>query len=179
MRRLAIATVVLALLLGPAVVLAAEEKPAVAGTFSSAGSLTETGGANTAVPLPDGRIFVLGGGRDFPSAAEVWDPATDRFRPAAWLTWGRAYPTATLLPDGRVLVVGGRPDVNGAAYPRSWDVLRVAEAWDPATFRFHPAGILTQSRATHTAILLLDGGYSSSGATSPSTPECQRSSGTR
>ncbi len=157
MRHLLLTTMALTLLLisAPAT-RAAEESPA-AGAFSPAGSLTETGGINTATLLPDGRVFVLGGGSNFPSAAEVWDPATDRFSPAAWLTWGRSYATTTSLPDGRVLVVGGQPDVIGSAYPRSWDVLRVAETWDPATFRFHPAGTLTQSRATHDAILLLDG----------------------
>ncbi len=157
MRRPVIASVVLALLLVPAAVTTAVEEPAAAGLFSPTGSLTEAGGRNTAVLLLDGRVFVLGGGFGSPSAAEVWDPATDRFSPAAWLTWGRTFATATSLPDGRVLVVGGQPDAIGSAYPRSWDPLRVAETWDPATHRFQPAGILTQSRAGHSAILLPDG----------------------
>lgn len=156
MRRPLAATMILALLIEPAAATMAGEEPGTAGTFTPAGSLNETGGLNAAALLPDGRVFVFGGGPG-PSAAEIWDPATDTFTAAAWLTWGRTFSTATTLPDGRVLVVGGQPDTVGAAYPRSWDVLRVAETWDLVTHRFSPAGILNRSRAAHTSILLPDG----------------------
>lgn len=163
MRRSVIATVVLVFMLLPPMAAVAEERtdgeaePSPAGAFSPTGPLEQAGGRNSAALLPDGRVFVIAGGSEGPSAAEVWDPATGRFGPAAWLTWGRFFTSATSLPDGRVLIVGGYPDTIGLAYPRSWDPLRVAETWDPARHRFEPAGILAQSRAGHTAHLLPGG----------------------
>jgi len=54
--------------------------------------------------------------------------------------------TATLLADGRVLVIGGDGDDAG-----------LAEAWDPGTGSFSPAGVLAQSRGAATSTLLPDG----------------------
>jgi hypothetical protein len=69
-----------------------------------------------AVLLPDHTVFVSGGSlqqEDQPLArlqAEVYDPATDRWRLLAAAGVERLYhSTALLLPDGRVIAAGGNP----------------------------------------------------------------------
>jgi fibronectin type 3 domain-containing protein len=71
---------------------------------------------HTQVLLPDGNVFVEGGGRTTepvnPSnavfAAEIWSPATETWTTVASMTTPRLYhSTALLLPDGRVFVAGG------------------------------------------------------------------------
>lgn len=68
----------------------------------------------TSTVLPDGRVLVTGGSRvnnvleGVASIAEIWDPETDRWTPAAKGGVARLYhSTALLLPNGRVLVAGG------------------------------------------------------------------------
>jgi Domain of unknown function (DUF1929) len=70
----------------------------------------------TMVLLPDGNVFVEGGGQttaatDLSGAvlpAEIWSPATETWTTAASMTTPRLYHSAALLmPDGRVLVAGG------------------------------------------------------------------------
>jgi hypothetical protein len=75
---------------------------------------------HTLTLLPDGRVLATGGssatgfdnpvGADY--AAELWDPATEKWTEMAAETHYRGYhSTALLLPDGRVLVGGGgHPD---------------------------------------------------------------------
>ncbi|HYP29410.1 MAG TPA: galactose oxidase-like domain-containing protein [Blastocatellia bacterium] len=66
--------------------------------------------------LPDGKVLVTGGtsgggfnnARGAVLAAEMWDPATERFSVMASASVPRLYhSTALLLPDGRVLSAGG------------------------------------------------------------------------
>jgi hypothetical protein len=68
------------------------------------------------VVLPDGNVFVEGGGRTTDQtdvngavfAAEVWSPVTETWTTLASATVPRLYHgTALLMPDGRVMVSGG------------------------------------------------------------------------
>jgi hypothetical protein len=59
------------------------------------------------VPLPDGRALAAGDGYDAPNSAEIYDPASDRWRRIASMRQERTGPLATSLGDGRVLVVDG------------------------------------------------------------------------
>ncbi len=78
----------------------------------------------TMVLLPDGNVFVEGGGKttaatDLSGAvlqAELWSPATETWTTVAPMSTPRLYhSTALLMPDGRVLVAGGgRFDTNPA-----------------------------------------------------------------
>lgn len=78
---------------------------------------------HNATLLPDGKVVVTGGtsGSGFNDtsrpvlAAELWDPATERWTTLAGQTVGRFYHSlALLLPDGRVMSAGGngRPQVE-------------------------------------------------------------------
>lgn len=131
------------------------------GTFSSAGALIETRRADhDAIPLPDGRVLVVGGsywdreigGERFIAAVEVWDPETATFSPAGTLDDGRDGATTTRLPDGRVLVVGGEVINDDHGYLEA-----DAQVCDPETESFHAAGPLDQARWGHSATLLPDG----------------------
>ena len=70
-----------------------------------------------AVLLPDHTVFVSGGSlkqEDEPLSrrqAEIYDPATNRWRLVATASVARLYhSTAALLPDGRVVAAGGNPE---------------------------------------------------------------------
>jgi hypothetical protein len=66
-------------------------------------------GAEAAAELADGRVLVAGGeNNDLGLAsADLFDPATGSFSPAASMTTGRWFGVAVALTDGRVLVAGG------------------------------------------------------------------------
>jgi Domain of unknown function (DUF1929)/Bacterial Ig-like domain/Glyoxal oxidase N-terminus len=81
--------------------------------------------------LPDGRIFVAGGGD--PSNdnigvpdANIFSPITRSWSAAAKMAQRRWYPTATCLPDGRVLITSG-------SQLNDFDWVTVPEVYTPAT----------------------------------------------
>lgn len=105
---------------------------------------------HSATRLRDGRVVAIGGlGLD---SAELWDPATRRWRLAAGrMAHDRSRHTATLLADGRVLVVGGSSDRVNHVF---------AEVFDPATETFSPlptGGLALPRRLFHDAHRLADG----------------------
>ena len=123
--------------------------------FSPAGALTEGRSGHTATLLPDGRVLLIGGngpGWSFLRTAELYDPATGRSEPVGSMEVPRAAHTATLLADGRVLVVGGH-----AGRRQEMVVHASAEAFNPSTRRFEPAGALATARHKHDAVRLPDG----------------------
>jgi hypothetical protein len=85
------------------------------------------------------------------NAAQIYDPATGKFKPTGSMADARTKHTATRLKNGRVLVVGGADLSDGI------DNLATAEIYDPATGKFTPTGSMAQGRAEHTATLLADG----------------------
>src|SRR5438132_1009287 len=98
---------------------AAEVYDPATGTWSSTGKLNYPRFARTATLLPNGNILVAGGiGNEALSlvgttlsftlsSAEVYDPATGKWTPTAYLNSARWGHTATLLRNGKVLVEGG------------------------------------------------------------------------
>ncbi len=126
------------------------------GSFSRTGSLVTARAFDTATLLRDGRVLFVGGGpatwtHPGPNlaSAELYDPATGRFRATGLMAITRQAHTATRLRDGRVLIVGGNDDGDHA--------VASAELYDPTTGRFSPTGSMTFARAFHTATLLADG----------------------
>ncbi len=106
---------------------------------------------HTATLLTNGKVLIAGG-RDSTGAlksAEVYDPATDVWKPTADMNIARGDHTATLLRNGKVLVTGGSS---------SSGTLDTAEVYDPSTSSWSlTANIMPNKRADHTATLLADG----------------------
>jgi hypothetical protein len=109
---------------------------------------------HTATRLADGRVLVIGGVTDAEGGAEIYDPASQKWRelssvPASWQRdrWGHS---ATLLVDGRVLVAGGIMSAENR-------VASEVDIFDPKTESWTTASPLHRARDEHTATLLRDG----------------------
>jgi hypothetical protein len=138
--------------------------------WRDAGAMAEKRTGARAAALPDGRVLVTGGfqttygpsyvdpsivtngNRRFLASAEVWSPATNRWRPVAPMSQAREGHTATTLADGRVLVIGGTPGETAAG-----PTAAPAEIWTPANGAWRPIARPRQERAFHTATRLADG----------------------
>lgn len=114
---------------------------------------------HTATLLLDGRVLVTGGtthevgadGSRFvaQASAELFEPNSNQWKPAAPLAQARNWHTATLLDDGRVLVVGGAREQKSH--------LATAELYDPAKDAWTAAAPMKQARCLHQAVKLSDG----------------------
>ena len=121
--------------------------------------------------LADGRVLVAGGIRIANgvftarlSSAEIFDPATGNFTPAASMGTDRQSPSAVLLANGKVLVTGGFGN-TGFGYS-AW--LPSAELFDPATGGFAPTGSMSTGRGMHQLTLLASGRVLATGGTNGS-----------
>ena len=106
---------------------------------------------HTATLLADGRVLVVGGNNSGSvlRTAEIYDPASDRWRPTTNLS-ARESHTATLLPDGRVLVAGG--SAGGA--------IATCTIYDPSSNSWSSTTLtapLPSARYSHTASLMPNG----------------------
>jgi hypothetical protein len=86
------------------------------GSFFATETMTHGYEDHTATLLPDGTVLIAGGheGRWAPDGfynnddrADLFDPATGRFRATGDMATGRELHTATLLKNGQVLIAGG------------------------------------------------------------------------
>ncbi|MGZ3416843.1 MAG: Kelch repeat-containing protein [Polyangiales bacterium] len=83
-------------------------------TWTSTAPMSSARALHTATELADGRVLVAGGIYErtvslssVRSTAEIFDPKTGAWKPAASFDVPRYLHTATRLPSGKVLVVGG------------------------------------------------------------------------
>ncbi len=127
--------------------------------------MTTPRSAHAAAPLGDGRVLVVGGTHgDSPNdvahaSAELFDPTTETWTPAAPLSTPRIAPHAVPMLDGAIVVFGG-----GNWLPTQAGLLwqSTAEAYDPALGVWQPAPSLPNQSllfgfSRGTAALLADG----------------------
>ena len=109
------------------------------GRFTATGRMHDGRTFHEATLLADGRVLITGGDPDgwkyggpFLASAEIYDPATGRFRSTGPMLDAITSHSATLLADGRVLIAGGYDFVD----------LATAELYDPdvGTFRLLGSG---------------------------------------
>ncbi|MGW4160935.1 Kelch repeat-containing protein [Streptomyces sp. NPDC004788] len=146
-------------------------------SWAATGALRDARYGHQAVPLPDGTVLAMGGGRSRSDDArfdpygttrvERYDPVTGTWYDEQPLPWTRNYPRALPLPSGEVLVFGGADDAAlDVGFPS-------ALRFDPAARRWSPAGPLRTGRWAFGATSLADGrvlaagGVSRAGAAAP------------
>lgn len=123
-------------------------------TFTAAGNMTTARSGHIATVLRDGTVLIVGGSRDRPASAEIYDPAAPTpgtFTATGDMTTARSGATATLLGDGTVLIVGGDRFTGSAPLKSS------AERYDPSTGTFTPTGDMVTVQIGGTATLLNNG----------------------
>jgi N-acetylneuraminic acid mutarotase len=148
----------------------------VGNTWSPTAGMSRARYGLTATLLTSGRVLVTGGGSggngpDDPTSAELYDPVSATWSPAANMNTGRYNHTATLLASGKVLVTGGdrNPGVDAGS-----------ELYDPAADAWSPTASMGTARAGHTATLrasgevLVTGGYIGDGTTLIASAELYR-----
>ncbi|MDG4788220.1 DUF1929 domain-containing protein [Micromonospora sp. WMMD1102] len=135
------------------------------------------------VQLADGRVLVMGGNKDYPSAggtvgykglpdSYLFDPATGSYTRTNDLAAGHWYPSATLLGNGDVLSLGGLgEDANGTVAAEYYDAeqerwLRIWEANQTWSFwGLYPAMVLMQDgRLFYTGSHVFGNGLPGTGA---------------
>jgi len=122
---------------------------------------------HSATLLPDGSVVISGGWTDSAGRAgwrhfattattEIFDPASDTWRPGADLQVPRFAHTTTLLQGGALLIVGGKRsfgDVPGVTYTTLHSAEMRADAHTPS----FAVAELNDARSHHTATLLTNG----------------------
>jgi len=125
------------------------------GVWSVTGSLGSGRYAHTSTLLANGKVLVVGGGRQVvgttnwvtTDSADLYDPVTGRWSPTGSLNTPRSDHIAVRLDNGKVLVAGGGFKT----------LLTSAEIYDPDTGTWSATGDLNVPRESHVATLLADG----------------------
>ena len=113
---------------------------------------------HSATLLPDGRVLIAGGVDDNTAtvldSAEIYNPVTATFTPAASMHLARFDHAAMTLYDGKVLFAGG--------YDGPAKITGAAELYDPSKGTFTPTGAMMDSRAGYGAACFKSAGAASS-----------------
>ena len=105
-----------------------------AGTFSTRSHAWDMF-CNGAVVLPDGRVLINGGNKQYDPFRgyrknALYDPATDTFTDIENMAHGRWYPTPIVLGDGRVMTFSGLDELTGATNKKV-EIYTVGSGWSP------------------------------------------------
>lgn len=118
---------------------------------------------HAATLLPNGKLLVVGGqlaySSSVPASAELLDPATLTWSPAAPAIYHHKFATANLLADGRVLVAGDADPQGSLA----------VELYDPAANTWSSVPFPGSSRAQYATVRLSDGRVLLAGGSASST----------
>src|SRR5437667_4964280 len=127
------------------------------GTWTTVGEMTIPRSFFTTTALSNGRVLATGGRihtgpgyYDYKAIAfaDLYDPATGKWRATGTTTISREDHSAVLLTNGQVLVTGGSTvDFNGVT-------VTSAELYNPATGAWTATGSMLQSRERHTTTVL-------------------------
>jgi len=130
------------------------------GTWTTVGEMTIPRSFFTTTALSNGRVLATGGRihtgpgyYDYGAIAfaDLYDPATGKWRATGTMTISREDHTASLLANGQVLVAGGTTvNFNGVT-------VASAELYDPTTGNWTATGSVLQGRERHTATVLQNG----------------------
>lgn len=117
------------------------------GACVDAGILAAWRYSPSATLLPDGRVMVAGGrqhdGEQGTTSVEMWEPATQTFKPSSPMAEARTMHGAVVLKDGRVLIAGGRA--------------KLIEIYNPTTDKWRKAGRTRQATVQTFVVALRDG----------------------
>jgi hypothetical protein len=114
------------------------------------GAMSVTRQSHTAVSLPSGDVFVVGGvdsASNYRITAETYSATTGVWSAAGAMIEARTAHAATALASGAVLISGGRGIFT----------LSTSQAWDPTTSVWGPSVAMVGARYGHTATLLPSG----------------------
>ncbi len=129
-------------------------------TWTETGPMIHQRSAAESILLPNGQILVVGGlsmgSQPSPiNSAEIFDQDTKTWKPAAALSRARYAFQLVAFAEDQILAIGG-----ASAYESNWSdstfVVEI-ESYDPATNRWHIAGLLPRAGAFSASVLLLDG----------------------
>ncbi len=129
------------------------------GVWSVTAPMSVARARHTATLLPDGEVLVAGGATTYhgetgsvTATAELYDPATGKWRAAAPMSKPRYVHGAALLDDGRVLVAGGWYATSNTDPSHE-----TAEIYDPAANNWTATGLMKAARAEYGLVRLPDG----------------------
>jgi hypothetical protein len=120
----------------PSGISSAELYDPASGTFTATANMLAVHACANALPLPNGKALVLGGGPG-PVTAEIFDPDTRTFTAANGPNSRELLqcPTAILLANGKVLIAPDPPYYGPPESP-------IVEIFDPATGQYTTTGLL-------------------------------------
>ena len=136
-------------------------------TWTSAASMANTRDEGTLTLLPNNLLLAVGGfnnstnsSNNVNSSAEIYNPATNTWSPAASMNAARGLQTATLTPSGQVFVSGGEGPTSN---------LSSAEIYNPSSNSWSSVAPMATSRYFQSATLLPSGQILVAGGNSAST----------
>jgi len=115
---------------------------------------------HTATLLPTGKVLIIGGYPGGPgggppfSSAELFDPDSLSWSPAADMPTGRTRHTVTVLANGKILIAGGVTDVSPTG---TTTFSNSAVLYDPVSNSWTSTGAMSTYRQNYAASILPDG----------------------